>query len=136
MVEITDNKIDIQKLIEAVSNPGAGAIDVFIGTTRDTTASKKVLKLEFESHESMAVKELQKIVDQAKRTWPIMEVAVSHRIGEVPIGQEAVVIAVSSPHREAAFAACKYVIDTLKQTVPIWKKEVFEDGDVWVAAHP
>ncbi|MEQ9287670.1 MAG: molybdenum cofactor biosynthesis protein MoaE [Cyclobacteriaceae bacterium] len=136
MIEITDKKIEVQRLVGAVSNPGAGAIDVFIGTTRNSTASKKVLKLEFESYKSMAVKELQKIVDHAKRTWPILEVAVSHRVGEVPIGEEAVVIAVSSPHREAAFAACKYVIDTLKQTVPIWKKEVFEDGDVWVAAHP
>ena len=92
--------------------------------------------MEFESHESMAIKELQKIVDFAKANWVISKVAVSHRVGVVEIGEEAVVIAVSSPHRQAAFEACKYIIDTLKQTVPIWKKEIFEDGDVWVAAHP
>ncbi len=136
MIEITDTMIATQRLIAEVSCPEAGAIDVFIGTTRNSTASKKVLQLEFESHESMAIKELQKIVDFAKANWVISKVAVSHRVGVVEIGEEAVVIAVSSPHRQAAFEACKYIIDTLKQTVPIWKKEIFEDGDVWVAAHP
>jgi len=136
MIEITAAKIDTQRLIAKVSCPEAGAIDVFIGTTRNSTASKKVLRLEFESHESMAIKELKKIVNFAKSNWVISKVAVAHRIGAVEIGEEAVVIAVSSPHRQAAFEACKYIIDTLKQTVPIWKKEIFEDGDVWVAAHP
>ncbi|MEO9964922.1 MAG: molybdenum cofactor biosynthesis protein MoaE [Reichenbachiella sp.] len=136
MIEITKEKIQVSRLIAAVSDPGAGAIDVFIGTTRNNTASKQVIKLDFEAYEPMAVKELQKIVDRAKRKWPILKYAVSHRIGVVEIGEEAVVIAVSTPHRQAAFESCKFIIDELKLTVPIWKKEIFEDGDVWVAAHP
>ena len=136
MIEITPDSIIQDKVIKAVECPEAGAIDVFIGTTRNSTQSKKVLKLEFESHESMAVKEIQKIIDKAFEKWSISKVAVSHRVGVVEIGETAVVIAVSAPHRAAAFEACRYVIDTLKQTVPIWKRETFEDGQVWVAAHP
>jgi molybdopterin synthase catalytic subunit len=136
MIEITPNNIIRDKIINSVECPEAGAIDVFIGTTRNSTQSKKVLKLEFESHESMAIKEIQKIINTAFEKWSISKVAVSHRVGLVEIGQAAVVIAVSAPHRAAAFEACRYIIDTLKQTVPIWKKETFEDGEVWVAAHP
>ncbi|MGL1889214.1 MAG: molybdenum cofactor biosynthesis protein MoaE [Reichenbachiella sp.] len=128
--------MDTAKLISHVSDGGAGAIDVFIGTTRNNTSGKKVVKLDFESYEPMAIKEFQKIVDRAADQWPILKYAISHRIGVVEIGEEAVVIAVSTPHREAAFSACKFIIDELKKSVPIWKKEIFEDGDVWVAAHP
>lgn len=136
MIEITQEKINVSKIISEVNHPEAGGIDVFIGTTRNTTSKKKVVRLEFESHVSMAKKELLKILDNAKAKWDIKRVVVSHRIGVVAIGEEAVVIAVSCPHRKDAFEACRYIIDTLKQTVPIWKKEVFEDGDVWVASHP
>ena len=136
MIEITSDNINRDKIINSVECPEAGAIDVFIGTTRNSTQSKKVLKLEFESHESMAIKEIQKIIDNAFTKWSISKVAVSHRVGVVDIGEVAVVIAVSAPHRAAAFEACRYIIDTLKQTVPIWKKETFENGEVWVAAHP
>ena len=136
MIEITSDNINRDRIINSVECPEAGAIDVFIGTTRNSTQSKKVLKLEFESHESMAIKEIQKIIDNAFTKWSISKVAVSHRVGVVDIGEVAVVIAVSAPHRAAAFEACRYIIDTLKQTVPIWKKETFENGEVWVAAHP
>ena len=136
MIEITPHKIDTAKLVAEVSHPEAGGIDVFIGTTRNQTKGKPVKRLEFESFEPMAIKELQKIADFAQAEWPILKFAIAHRVGIVEIGEEAVVIAVSSPHREAAFKACRYIIDELKKTVPIWKKEVFEDGDVWVAAHP
>ncbi|MFY0627188.1 MAG: molybdenum cofactor biosynthesis protein MoaE [Reichenbachiella sp.] len=136
MIEITAHKIEVQKLIDHVTDGGAGAIDVFVGTTRDNTSGKGVRKLEFESYEPMAIKEIQSIIDRAKNKWPIKKYAVAHRIGIVEIGQEAVVIAISTPHRKEAFEACQFVIDELKKTVPIWKKETFEDGDVWVAAHP
>ncbi len=136
MIEITAHKIDVQGIISSVYHPQAGGIDVFIGITRNTTSSKKVLKLEFESHKSMAIKELGKIVDNAKNKWDIKSASISHRIGIVEIGEEAVVIAVACPHRADAFEACRYIIDTLKETVPIWKKEVFEDGEIWVSAHP
>ncbi len=136
MIELTHEHIDVQKVISAVETDQAGGIDVFIGAVRDATQGKKVIALEFEAYEKMAIAEFQKIIDQAGKKWPILKVAVSHAVGRREIGELAVVIAVSAAHRDAAFQACRYVIDTLKETVPIWKKEIFEDGDVWVAAHP
>ena len=109
---------------------------MFIGTIRDVTAGKKVLQLEYEAYESMALKEMHKIADGALLKWPIENILIHHRTGMLQIGESAVIIAVASPHRDAAFEACRFAIDTLKQTVPIWKKEIFEDGEVWVAAHP
>ncbi|PIB34602.1 molybdenum cofactor biosynthesis protein MoaE [Reichenbachiella sp. 5M10] len=136
MIQITAQKIDVAWLMEQVEDDQAGAIDVFVGTTRNNTDGKKVVKLDFEAYEPMALKELQKIVDRASSRWSILKYAVVHRVGVVEIGDKAVAIAVSTPHREDAFLACKFIIDELKKTVPIWKREVFEDGDVWVAAHP
>ena len=116
--------------------PQSGGIDVFIGTVRDTTKGKTVLRLEFEAYEPMAVKEMHKIANEAFGKWPVQKLLIHHRTGILKVGAVPVIIAVSCAHRDAAFEACHYVIDTLKQTVPIWKKEVFEDGEVWVAAHP
>jgi molybdopterin synthase catalytic subunit len=136
VIEITKKKIVTSEVIESVSHPGAGAIDVFIGTTRNKTERKSVLKLEFEAYEPMAIKELKKIADRAEEKWEILKYSIVHRVGIVEIGEEAVVIAVATAHRKASFEACEFIIDELKKTVPIWKREVFEDGDVWVAAHP
>ncbi|WP_026463170.1 molybdenum cofactor biosynthesis protein MoaE [Adhaeribacter aquaticus] len=136
MVTITEAPINTQEVIAAVQADGAGAINVFIGTVRNQTQAKPVVQLDFEAYDSMAVKKMQEIADQAKAKWPIQKVAVVHRKGPLQIGDAAVVIAVSTPHRKASFEACEFIIDTLKQVVPIWKKEIFEDGAVWVAAHP
>lgn len=136
LIVVTDQKLNTQAIIESVEDSGAGAINVFIGTVRDNTANKEVTRLEYESFDAMAIKEIQKIIDQAGEKWPILKIAVHHRKGLLQIGDEAVVIAVSTPHRKASFEACEFVIDTLKQTVPIWKKEVFTDGEVWSSAHP
>lgn len=136
MIELEHNPLDIQKAINHVLDPEAGGIDVFIGTVRNVTKGKKVVALDFEAYEKMAISEFEKIVNQAHEKWPIHKTAVLHALGRKEIGELAVVIAVSSAHRDAAFLACRYIIDTLKQTVPIWKKEIFEDGEVWVAAHP
>lgn len=136
MIELDFKPLNIQKAIDFVSDDGVGGIDVFIGTVRDSTKGKKVVALEFESYEKMAITELQKILDQVQEKWPIHKTAVLHALGKKEIGDLAVVIAVSAAHRDAAFQACRYIIDTLKQTVPIWKKEIFDDGEVWVAAHP
>ena len=122
--------------INQVTDPACGGIDVFIGTVRDETQGKPVLRLEFEAYESMALREMQKIAEQIFEHWPVLSIAIHHRIGVLEVGDVAVVIAVGAAHRAAAFEACRYAIDTLKLTVPIWKKEVFEDGEVWVAAHP
>jgi molybdopterin synthase catalytic subunit len=116
--------------------PESGGIDVFIGTVRNATKGKAVLRLEFEAYEKMAFAEMEKIAAEAISKWPIQRLLIHHRTGTLVVGEVPVIIAVSTAHRAAAFEACRYVIDTLKQTVPIWKKEIFEDGEVWVAAHP
>ena len=136
MITITEKTLDTQAIIESVEAGGAGAVNVFIGTVRDTTSQKEVTRLEYESYDAMAIKEIQKILNEAREKWPIINVAVHHRKGILEIGDAAVVIAVSTPHRKESFEACQYIIDTLKQTVPIWKKEVFTDGEVWASAHP
>jgi molybdopterin synthase catalytic subunit len=136
MIAITEAPIDTQALIAAVQADGAGAINVFIGTVRNQTQAKPVVQLDFEAYDTMAVKKMQEIANQAAARWPIQKVAIVHRKGALQIGDAAVVIAVSTPHRKASFEACEFIIDTLKQVVPIWKKEIFEDGAVWVAAHP
>jgi molybdopterin synthase catalytic subunit len=117
-------------------SPESGGIDVFIGTVRHATKSKSVIRLEFEAYEPMALTEMEKIVKQAFEKWPVQKALIHHRTGVLNVGEVPVIIAVSAAHRAAAFDACRYIIDTLKETVPIWKKEIFEDGEVWVAAHP
>ena len=135
-IKISSEVLDITTCIEWVMLPESGGIDVFIGTVRNATKGKPVLRLEFEAYEKMAITEMEKIAEKAFDKWPVQKLLIHHRTGTLGIGEVPVVIAVSAAHRDAAFEACRYVIDTLKQTVPIWKKEVFEDGEVWVAAHP
>ena len=138
MIDIQINKtsLDPQVCIDYVTNAGAGGIAVFVGTVRNQTKNKNVLKLDFEAYEPMAISEMRKIAVLAKEKWPVQKISIHHRVGSLAIKELAVVIAVSTPHRKAAFEACEFAIDTLKETVPIWKKEFFEDGEVWVAAHP
>jgi molybdopterin synthase catalytic subunit len=135
-IALSAEPLSPQACIDKVMSPECGGIDVFIGTVRNATKGKKVLWLEFEAYESMAIKEMNKIASDAMEIWPIHNISIHHRTGKLSIGGLPVIIAVSAAHRAAAFDACRYIIDTLKQTVPIWKKEVFEDGEVWVAAHP
>ncbi len=136
LVHITAEPIIPQEVIDLVRADAAGALNVFIGTVRNSTQNKAVVKLVFEAYERMAIKEMQKIIDRAKERWPVTAMAIHHRVGELGIGDLPVVIAVSTPHRQQGFAACQYAIDTLKETVPIWKKEIFADGEQWVSAHP
>lgn len=128
--------LNIPSCIDWIMSPESGGIDVFIGTVRNATKGKPVLKLDFEAYEPMAISEMEKIARQAFEKWPVQKVLIHHRTGTLQVGEVPVIIAVSAAHRDAAFEACRYIIDTLKQTVPIWKKEAFEDGEVWVAAHP
>ncbi|MFA6246771.1 MAG: molybdenum cofactor biosynthesis protein MoaE [Mucilaginibacter sp.] len=135
-IEIHTESLNIQQCIDWVMSPDSGGIDVFIGTVRNATKGKTVLKLDFEAYNKMAINEINKITEQVFKQWPVQKVLVHHRSGTLQVGEIPVIIAVSAAHRDAAFEACRYIIDTLKQTVPIWKKEFFEDGEVWVAAHP
>lgn len=135
-IRIIAEPIDISACINRVLSPESGGIDVFVGTVRNNTRGKPVVRLEFEAYESMALRELQQIADTVMQRWPVQQLLIHHRVGVLAVGEVPVLIAVAAAHRAAAFEACRYVIDTLKETVPIWKKEVFEDGEVWVAAHP
>lgn len=135
-IKISDKPLNPSDVNDFVINENCGGIVTFIGTARKFTKEKAVLRLEFEAYEAMAIKEMTKIANQILIDFPAEKVAIHHRVGVVELKAIAVVIAVACPHRKAAFAACEWAIDTLKQTVPIWKKEVFEDGEVWVAAHP
>ncbi|MCO4292376.1 molybdenum cofactor biosynthesis protein MoaE [Solitalea sp. MAHUQ-68] len=128
--------IEVANVASLVNKPEYGGINVFVGTVRNHTKGKKVEKLFFECYAPMALLEMEKIAERAKEEFDIKEVAIHHVVGEKQPGEVVVVIAVAAFHRKAAFAACEFVIDTLKETVPIWKKEYFEDGSVWVAAHP
>lgn len=133
---LSDQPLDPSLVLQQVYADECGAVDMFIGTVRNQTKGQQVFKLEFEAYESMALKEMQKIKGQAEARWPIHSLSIHHRVGLVRVGEIAVIIAVSTPHRAASFEACRFVIDTLKETVPIWKKEFFKNGEIWVAAHP
>ena len=135
-IQIKDTPLNQDECLKAVADDGAGGTVVFVGTVRNQTKGKKVVRLEFEAFEPMAIKEMRKIAEAITDKWNALHVSVHHRVGALDIQGIAVIIAVSTPHRKAAFEACEYAIDTLKETVPIWKKEIFEDGEVWVAAHP
>lgn len=136
MIEITEKPIDVQKIIDAASTRQAGAVNVFVGTIRDSANRKTVIRLEYEAYEPMAISEIEKIIDEASRKWPVLGHAISHRTGMLLPGDVAVVIAVATPHRRESFEACQFVIDQLKIKVPIWKKEVYEGGEEWISAHP
>lgn len=135
-IQLLHEKLDVSHCLEFVSAPGIGGINIFVGTVRNQTKGKRVLRLEFEAYEPMAIAEMEKIGRRAIEQFDVQRLSIHHRVGTLEIGEIPVVIAVGAAHREAAFKACQFAIDTLKETVPIWKKETFEDGEVWVAAHP
>lgn len=135
-LKISDRALNSTECINWVMHPAAGGIDVFIGTVRNETKGKRVVRLEFEAYEKMALSEMQKIAATMMKQWPLLKILIHHRTGVLQVGDIPVIIAVSAAHRSAAFEACRFAIDTLKQTVPIWKKEIFENGEEWVAAHP
>jgi molybdopterin synthase catalytic subunit len=135
-IVLSAEPLNIQACADWVMSPESGGIDIFIGTVRNATKGKVVVRLEFEAYERMAISEMTKIAEEILAKWPVHKVLIHHRTGILPVGEIPVIIAVSAAHRAAAFDACRYAIDTLKQTVPIWKKEVFEDGEQWVTPNP
>ncbi|XP_065856362.1 molybdopterin synthase catalytic subunit [Euphorbia lathyris] len=133
LVEILEenNPIDLARFINYVSAPQAGAVATFSGTTRDTFEGKTVIELRYEAYIPMAIRELKSICSSARLSWNIHSIAVAHRLGCVPVGETSVFVAVSAVHRGDALDACKFLIDELKASVPIWKKEVYSNGEVW-----
>ena len=132
MFEVVEHPIELSRLIDAVARPDAGAIATFLGTTRDHNAGRPVIRLEYEAYPQMALREMQRIGEQAIERFSAKAVAIVHRVGVVEIGETSVAIAVSAAHRDAAFAACRFAIDRLKEIVPIWKKEHYRGGEIWI----
>lgn len=132
MFRVTHQPLNLQELIDFVTDPEAGAIATFIGTTRNNNEGRKVIALDYEAYPDMAEKELARLGGEAGKRWRICRMAIAHRVGPVQITEPSVMIAVSAAHREAAFAACRFAIEEIKKTVPIWKKEVYEGGEIWI----
>jgi len=132
MYEITEGELSLEEVTAKVRHPSCGAITVFVGTVRDVSRGRKVLYLEYEAYKEMAEKKLAEIGEEIRARWGLERVAISHRVGRLELGEASVVIAVAAPHRAQAFQACRYAIEALKKAVPIWKKEVWGDGAVWV----
>jgi molybdopterin synthase catalytic subunit len=137
MIKITQKAIDVQKVIEAATSLGAGAVYAFMGTVRNSDHGKRVRWLDFETtHESTAVVEIRRIIDEATNRWPIHGSAVCHRTGSLKPGEVYAVVAVSCPKGEDALEAVRFIVQRMEEKAPIWKKEVFADGEEWVSANP
>jgi molybdopterin synthase catalytic subunit len=134
LVAITDQPLDLPALTRALEGEGAGdgAVTSFAGLVRDRNQGRQVSFLEYEAYEPLAVRALNRIMDEAREAWPSARLAVHHRIGRLQLGEASIIIVAASPHRTDAFAACRYTIERVKQIVPIWKHEHFEGGDVWL----
>ncbi|MFB4162307.1 ThiF family adenylyltransferase [Alteribacillus sp. JSM 102045] len=130
--EITKSPIRLQEIISKVEYPGAGAVLLFAGTVREWTHGKRTNFLSYEGYKPMALKELQRIADRVSAQWPGVDLAITHRLGDLAIGDVSVAIAVASPHRPQAYAASRFAIEELKRTIPIWKKEIYDDGIEWI----
>lgn len=133
MIRLTHDAIDYHKLTESVRSPHCGAVALFLGTVRDLTGDFVTVFLDYEAYTPMAEKKMAEIESEARRRWPIGEIAMIHRLGRLAVGDVSVAVAASSPHRADAFDACRFAVDTLKELVPIWKKENAPDGSgEWV----
>ena len=134
MIDVAAKRIDLARLARAVRDPRAGAVVTFVGTTRNENAGRRVTRLEYEAYGTMARKEMRRLAAEARAKWPLRKVAMVHRTGVVPVGEASVAIAVSAGHRGEAFVACHWLIDRLKELVPIWKKEHYRGGEIWIGA--
>ena len=135
IIDIVD-QIDTAQVYQELSDAKSGGICVFVGAVREFTNNEEVIALEFETYKTMALKEMDKIADAALEKWNLNKVVMRHAVGEKGVEEPVVVVGASSAHRDACFEACRFLIDTLKETVPIWKKEKFKNKSVWVSAHP
>ena len=135
-IKLKAGELSLLECYNFVEDDSCGGISLFVGTVRNSTENKEVFKLEFSAYEPMAIKEMKIIAIKAIEKFAVHKIPIHHATGALEIGEVPVIIAVSSAHRQAAFDACQYAINTLKETVPIWKKEFFADGDIWVNSHP
>ena len=136
LFEVTAEPLDPQRLTSAVRKDESGAVALFLGVVRDNSRGRRVLYLEYDAYPEMATRVMRRIAAEALERWPLTDVAMQHRTGRLEIGETSLLIAVSSPHRKEAFEACHHLVDRFKETVPIWKKEVWEGGEVWIEGEP
>jgi len=136
LFEVTAKPLDPQRLVDHVRKDESGAVAVFVGVVRNNNLGRRVLYLEYDAYPEMATRVMRQIAEEAMERWPLTDVAMQHRTGRLEIGETALLIAVSSPHRREAFEACHHLIDRFKEVVPIWKKETWEGGEVWIEGEP
>ena len=135
MIYITSEPLNPQEITELVRKDSNGAVITFLGTTRDSFEGRDVLYLEYEAYQPMAENMLHQIAQEVRDRWGIEDIAIAHRVGKLGIGDISLVVALASSHRKEAFEASEYAMDRIKTIVPIWKKEVFQGGEVWVGSH-
>jgi molybdopterin synthase catalytic subunit len=133
---VTEEALDPQRLTDLVRRDEAGAVVLFHGVVRNHSQGRRVLHLEYDAYPSMALKKMRQVAEEVRSRWSITDIAISHRIGRLGIGETSLLVAVSAPHRREAFEACHHAVDRIKEIVPVWKKETWEGGESWVEGHP
>lgn len=136
LVEITAEPLAPEPFLQHVRRDDSGAVALFLGVVRDNSHGRRVLYLEYDAYPEMAERKLREVAEEAQARWPITDIAIAHRTGRLEIGETSLLVAVSSPHRHDAFAACHHIVNRIKEIVPIWKKEVWEGGEGWVEGDP
>ena len=132
LIEITAEPLAPEPFLQHVRRDDSGAVTLFLGVVRDNSHGHRVLYLEYDAYPEMAERKLREVAEEAQARWPITDIAIAHRTGRLEIGETSLLVAVSSPHRHDAFAACHHIVNRIKEIVPIWKKEVWEGGEGWV----
>ena len=136
MIDIVETDLELEPLVQCVRKNSNGAVVTFLGVVRGFSRGRNVLYLEYEAYRDMAIRKMHQVADEVREKWVIDDIAMLHRVGHLEVGERSVAIAVGAPHRKAAFEACEYAIDRLKEIVPIWKKEVWEGGEAWIDDRP
>jgi molybdopterin synthase catalytic subunit len=136
LFEVTSQPLDPERLRQHVRKDESGAVILFFGDVRNNSRGRQVLHLEYDAYPEMAEGMMRKLADEVMERWPLTDVAIQHRTGRLEIGETSLLIAVASPHRKEAFEACHHLVNRFKQVVPIWKKEVWEGGEVWIEGEP
>lgn len=133
---LTHTPLDINEAVHQVADESAGAWTIFVGAVRNNNQNREVRYLDYECYSAMAEEEMDRIIKEACKKWPVCRWYLCHRLGKIPVGEPSIIVAVATGHRDAAFTACRYIIDEVKNRVPIWKKEYFTDGAEWLANNP
>jgi molybdopterin synthase catalytic subunit len=136
LIRITAEPLVPEPFLQHVRRDDSGAVALFLGVVRDNNMGRRVLYLEYDAYPEMAERKLREVAEEAQARWPITDVAIAHRTGRLEIGETSLLVAVSSPHRHDAFAACQHIVNRVKEVVPIWKKEVWEGGEAWIEGEP